>query len=146
MSPEEREAFLATPRVSIVSIPSDDDRPPLTVPVWYAYEPGGNLRFFTGIGGHRARKARLLEKAGRLSLSVQHPEPPYRFVTVEGTVVDEARPPSVEAMLAVLSRYLPPEMAEGMARQEVGRTEGNELVLFTIRPDRWLTGTFDDAC
>jgi len=106
---QERQKFLTEPRVGELSVASDDDRPPLTVPIWYSYRPGGNLSFFTGTQGRKARKTRLIEKAGVLSLSVQHEEFPYRYVTVEGTVVRADRPPSAEQMLAVARRYLPKE-------------------------------------
>jgi nitroimidazol reductase NimA-like FMN-containing flavoprotein (pyridoxamine 5'-phosphate oxidase superfamily) len=43
MTPEEREAFRADVHVGIISI-ADEGRGPLTVPIWYAYEPGGELR------------------------------------------------------------------------------------------------------
>jgi nitroimidazol reductase NimA-like FMN-containing flavoprotein (pyridoxamine 5'-phosphate oxidase superfamily) len=138
---QEREAFLADRHVAVLSVASDSDRPPLTVPVWYSYQPGGNLTFFTGSQGRKARKSRLIQKAGVLSLSVQHETPPYRYVTVEGTVVQTDRPPSAEQVLAVVRRYLPEEMAQGFVAEELGRAD-SELVLYTIRPDRWLTFDF----
>jgi nitroimidazol reductase NimA-like FMN-containing flavoprotein (pyridoxamine 5'-phosphate oxidase superfamily) len=144
LNEQEREAFLAEPRVAVLSVASDDDRPPLTVPVWYGYEPGGNLTFFTGTQGWKARKTRLIEKAGVLSLSVQHAEFPYRYVTVEGTVVRADRPPTAEQALAVVRRYLPEEHAQGFVQAELGRPD-SEFVLFTVRPDRWLTADFGKA-
>ncbi|HEY5165085.1 MAG TPA: pyridoxamine 5'-phosphate oxidase, partial [Acidimicrobiia bacterium] len=36
MSPEEREAFLAEVHVGVISV-ANDDRGPLTVPIWYTY-------------------------------------------------------------------------------------------------------------
>ena len=143
MTRREREEFLAAPRVGVLSVASDDDRPPLTVPLWYGYEPGGDISFFTGTQGRRARKTGLIERAGKLSLSVQREEFPYRYVTVEGTVVRIDRPPRAERMLAVVRRYLPEEAAQGFVRAELERP-GPELVLFTIRPDRWLTADFTD--
>jgi uncharacterized protein len=143
MTEQEQVEFLAEPRVGVVSVASDDDRPPLTVPVWYGYEPGGNISFFTGTQGRKARKTGLIERAGVLSLSVQHGEFPYRYVTVEGTVVGADRPPSAEQMLAVARRYLPEEAAQGFVEAELGRSS-SELVLFTVRPDRWLTADFSD--
>ncbi len=139
----ERQAFLAEPHVAVLSVASDDDRPPLTVPVWYAYRPGGNVSFFTGTQGRKARKTRLIENAGVLSLSVQRAEFPYKYVTVEGTVVRTDRPPTAEQMLAVVRRYLPEDMAQGFVTAELDNP-GPELVLFTIRPDRWLTFDFGD--
>ena len=141
LTEHERQGFLAESRVGVLSIASDDGRPPLTVPVWYGYQPGGNLTFFTGTQGRKARKTRLIQKAGVLSLSVQRGEFPYKYVTVEGTVVGTDRPPSAEQMLAVVRRYLPEEMAQGFVAAELGNP-GPELVLFTVRPDRWLTFDF----
>ena len=37
MTPQERQEFLAEPHVGVLSVASDDDRPPLTVPLWYGY-------------------------------------------------------------------------------------------------------------
>jgi nitroimidazol reductase NimA-like FMN-containing flavoprotein (pyridoxamine 5'-phosphate oxidase superfamily) len=100
MTEQERQGFLAEPRVAVLSVASDSDRPPLTVPLWYGYQPGSNVTIFTGTQGRKARKTRLIEKAGVLSLSVQREGFPYRYVTVEGTVVGADRPPSAEQMLA----------------------------------------------
>jgi nitroimidazol reductase NimA-like FMN-containing flavoprotein (pyridoxamine 5'-phosphate oxidase superfamily) len=141
LSKQEREEFLAEPQVGVVSVASDDGRPPLTVPVWYAYEPGGNLSFFTNTQGLQSRKDRLIEKAGLLSFSVQHGEMPYKYVTVEGTVVGADRPPSREQMLAVARRYLPEDAARGFVEGELSHPAAR-LVLFTVRPDRWLSFEF----
>lgn len=62
---------------------------PHTTPVCYAYEPGGEVTFFTGTQGRRSRKADLVREAGRLSLTVQREDFPYGYVTVEGSVVGE---------------------------------------------------------
>jgi uncharacterized protein len=143
MTDRERQEFLAEPHVGVLSVASDDDRPPLTVPVWYGYRPGDNISFFTGTQGRKARKTRLIQKAGVLSLSVQREEFPYKYVTVEGTIIQEDRPPPAEQMLAVARRYLPEEAAQGFVEAEL-ENPGPELVLFTIRPDRWLTADFTD--
>lgn len=76
-----------------------------------------------------------------LSLSVQRPDFPYRYVTVEGTVVGVDRPPAEERMLAVVRRYLPEEAARGFVSAELANP-GPGLMLFTVRPDRWLTFDF----
>ena len=47
MTREEREAFLADVHIGVVSV-ADGERGPLTAPVWYAYEPGGEILFVTG--------------------------------------------------------------------------------------------------
>jgi uncharacterized protein len=143
MTEQERQEFLAEPHVGVLSVASGSDRPPLTVPIWYGYEPRGNVTFFTGTQGRKARKTALIQKAGALSLSVQHEEFPYRYVTVECTVVGADWPPSAEQMLAVARRYLPEEHAQGFVKAELEHPS-SELVLFTVRPDRWLTFDFTD--
>ena len=143
MTPQERQEFLAEPHVGVLSVASDDDRPPLTVPLWYGYEPGGNITFFTATQGRKARKTGLIRKVGVMSLCVQREEFPYKYVTVEGTVVEEDRPPSAEPMLAIARRYLPEEAAQWFVKAELGHPS-SELVLFTVRPDRWLTADFTD--
>ena len=141
MTSQEHEQFLTEYHVATLSVASDAERPPLTVPVWYSYQPGGHLTFFTGSQGRKARKSRLIEKAGVVSLSVQHEKPPYKYVTVEGTVVQTDRPPSAEQLLAIIRRYLPEEMAQGFVAAEIGRAD-SELVLYAVRPDRWITFDF----
>ena len=143
LTERERQEFLAEPHIGVLSVASDDDRPPLTVPVWYGYRPGGNVSFFTGTRGRKARKIKLIQESGVLSLAVQREKFPYRYVTVEGTVIQIDRPPSAEQMFAVVRRYLPEEAAQGFVKAEL-ELPGSELVLFTIRPDRWLTADFTD--
>ncbi len=134
---QESQAFLAERRVGVLAVASDADRPPLTVPVWYAYQPDGDVTFFTNTQGSKTRKTRLIAKAGVLSLNVQDPAPPYKFVTVEGTVTETSRQPSADQLFAIVSRYLPEEMARGFAEAEVNRPD-SQLVYYTIRPDRWI--------
>jgi uncharacterized protein len=140
---DERQEFLAGRHVGVVSVARGDSRPPHSTPVWYAYEPGGNISFFTGTQGRRSRKAGLVREAGVLSFLVQHEEFPYRYVTVEGTVVGEDRPPSTEQVLAVVRRYLPEEQAQWFVDAELGQPS-SEFVLFTVRPDRWLSFDFSE--
>src|SRR6266545_5934274 len=61
MTEKERQAFVDEAHVAVLSVAGDDGRPPLSVPVWYHYEPGGNIAFFTGTQGRRARKIALIE-------------------------------------------------------------------------------------
>lgn len=131
----EREAFLADPRIAVLSLPSDDDRPPLAFPVWYGYEPGGNVTYYTHRTEPPSRKLRLLREGSVVSLCVQREEQPYKYVTVEGTVVDATEAPTAEQALAIVRRYLPAADAEAYYDGE--RASGIALVLFTIRPDHW---------
>lgn len=144
MDTDAREAFLAAPHIAVMSVANDQGRPPHASPVWYGYEPGGNVTFFTNTQGRTSRKSILIERAGKLSLTVQTEEFPYKFVTIEGTVVHVDRPPSAEGVLAIVRRYLPGEQAQGFVRMELERPD-SELVLFTVRPDRWLSADFSSA-
>ncbi|WP_199432843.1 pyridoxamine 5'-phosphate oxidase family protein [Qaidamihabitans albus] len=137
----EREQFLAEPHTGVLSVAADNGRPPLTVPVWYAYQPGGDLTFFTGTEGRTARKTRLLERAGGFSFCVQQPRSPYKYVTVECTLVRADRAPTAEQVRAVATRYLPEDVARELAETETADPTGT-FVLFTGRPDRWLSFDF----
>jgi hypothetical protein len=142
MTERERQEFLAGPHVAVLSVGRGGDRPH-TTPVWYAYEPGGEVTFFTGTQGRRSRKADLVREAGRLSLTVQREDFPYGYVTVEGSVVggrgrrrSKGRSPS-PAGTCRRSRH------GGFVAAEIGHPAG-EFVLFRVRPDRWLTFDFAD--
>ena len=76
-------------------------------------------------------------------MSVQTAEMPYKYVTAEATVVRADRPPSEGQMLAIVRRYMPEDMATGFVASELDDPSPN-LVLYTVRPDRWLTGDFSD--
>jgi hypothetical protein len=144
LNTREREQFLAEPQVGVVSVAGEDGRPPLATPVWYAYEPGGNITFFTQTMGRTARKVRLIDKAGKVTFLVQRFELPYKYVSVECSVVQVDAPPSAEQMLAIARRYLPEEHAQGFVAGELGRPNC-KLMLYTIRPDRWLTADFSNG-
>jgi hypothetical protein len=78
-----------------------------------------------------------------LSLSVQKETAPYKFVTIEGTVTKTDRSPTAEQVQAIVGRYLPPEMARGYVEAEINRpAEADDLVLYTVRPDRWISFDF----
>jgi PPOX class probable F420-dependent enzyme len=131
----QREEFLADKHVAVLSVDATDGRPPASVPIWYSYRPGGNILINTGVN---ARKTKLIERAGKVTLVVQREEPPYQYVVVEGTVVDTATPAPLDVREAIAIRYLGEEggraFVQGMADQPG--------ILFTVRPDRWITADF----
>jgi nitroimidazol reductase NimA-like FMN-containing flavoprotein (pyridoxamine 5'-phosphate oxidase superfamily) len=131
MTMEERQAFLTGLHVGILGV-AEDGRGPLMVPIWYSYEPGGDV---TVITARMSRKGQLLERAGRFALCVQTETPPYKYVSVEGPVVAiEAADLADRKRLA--HRYL--GAARGDRYIESTRdAAGNAL--FRMRPERWLT-------
>lgn len=133
LSEAERENFLAATHVAVLSVAADG-RPPASVPIWYEYTVGGNIRFTTGAA---SRKARLIERAGAVSLTVQHEQPPYQYVVVEGTVIDSRTTPR-EFQEALAIRYL----GEQAGREFIRRFDERASTLFTVRPDRWISADF----
>lgn len=132
----ERQQFLADRHIAVLSVAADDGRPPASVPIWYGYRPGGDILVNTGSG---TRKARLIEQAGAVTLVVQREELPYQYVIVEGSVVETTRPAPLEQREAIAIRYLGADGGRRFARQI---EDGAASVLFTIRPERWLTADF----
>jgi PPOX class probable F420-dependent enzyme len=131
MTVDAREAFLAQPhRIATIAL-TRPDRAPLAVPVWYGYEPGGDVRVWIDRG---TLKERLLRSSGRLTVSVHTDQLPYRYVTVEGPVTwNEA--PTPEDGLSIAARYFEPTLAERYVRQALGPTS----VIIHVRPEHWLS-------
>jgi hypothetical protein len=69
---------------------------------------------------------------------VQLEELPYQYVVVEGTVVETTTPTPPDVREAIAIRYL----GEEGGRAFVQGMESQQTVLFTIRPDRWITADF----
>ena len=130
MTKEEKQDFLAGLHVGVLSL-SDNPKGPLTVPIWYDYEPGGELWFITG---PNSLKGKLLKVGVRLSLMAQSEEPPYKYVSIEGPVVsiDEA---TNNDLLAMAIRYLGKDGGEQYAKN----SESGGGVIVRVKPERWLS-------
>jgi hypothetical protein len=138
MNREEREEFLAGVHVGVLSIAADG-RGPLTVPLWYHYEPGGPVRFVTF---PQSRKAQAIGGTGRASLCVQNEASPYRYVTVEGPVARAGGRPDDAWLRALHHRYLGPEAGDKVFEM-MGDTLANE-VLFELTPERWTSSDYTE--
>ena len=132
MSKAEREAFLAGLHVAVISV-AENGRGPLTLPIWYSYEPGGVVRFVTG---GASKKAALLRKARRLSLCVQTEAAPYQYVSVEGPVTIGA-PDFERDVRAIAHRYLGEQM--GDTYLQMTADERTNTILVSVQPERWIT-------
>ena len=136
MTKQERETFLADVHVGIISI-SEDGRGPLTVPIWYAYDVGGDLRIMTG---RESRKSRLLARAGRFSLCVQTETPPYEYVSVEGAITSTKTADIERDLRPLARRYLGEKMGDRYVDRYMEETPTHsDNVLIRMRPERWLT-------
>jgi len=131
----EREEFLAGLHVGIVSI-SEPGRGPLTVPIWYGYEPGGELWIVTA---RDSRKGRLLNQGERISLCVQSEQPPYKYVSVEGPITS-VTPSELERDERPLAhRYLGPDLGDRYIEMTGGTAARADNILVRLRPEHWLT-------
>ena len=134
MSRSEREAFLAGVHVGVVSI-AEPGRGPLTAPIWYAYEPGGDVVFVTG---KHSRKGKLLHEGSRISLCAQREQSPYAYVVVEGPATLE-RPDYEEHVRGIAIRYLGKAGAAAYLGSAEAQADQADSVLVRLHPERWLT-------
>jgi nitroimidazol reductase NimA-like FMN-containing flavoprotein (pyridoxamine 5'-phosphate oxidase superfamily) len=134
LSVQDRELFLAEPHVAALSVAAGPDRGPWSVPIWYQYTPGGEAWVLTTAG---SRKARLIEAAGRFTLTVDRLAPTVRYVSVEGPVT-RVVPGTDELLREITERYLPPEKVDAYIK--LAESEFGEQVAIYLRPQRWLTG------
>ncbi len=137
MTKAERETFLAAQRVGIVSV-TEPGRGPLTLPIWYAYEPGGEVRFMTGAHSH---KAALMRKAGRVSLCVQTETPPYQYVSVEGPITI-GEPDFERDARPMAYRYLGQQLGDWYL-QSTAEERARGTILVRLKPERWLTTDYN---
>jgi PPOX class probable F420-dependent enzyme len=134
MTEPERQEFLAGAHVAVLAVAGEDDRAPLLVPVWYAYEPGGLISVITG---RATRKAERIRAAGRVSLCAQTEQPPYQYVTVEGRVVAIEDPADQEERRSLAYRYLGAQ--QGDAYLDSTASIASSMVVIRIEPERWFS-------
>ena len=131
MTTEEREEFLAGMHVGVLAV-DEPGRGPHALPIWYLYVDGEVL---IGIEGS-SRKAALLRAAGRASLTVQSEAVPYKYVSIEGSVVLE---PAMHDELAMATRYLGDELGAWYVENNP-RTD--DSVTIRLRLEHWRTFDF----
>lgn len=129
MTKPDREAFLADLHVGVVTI-AREETTPLAAPVWYSYEPGGEIVF---VLEESSEKVRLLRTCGEASLCVQSEAVPYKYVTVEGPTTIDAPDDVIERLLA--HRYLGSEMGDAY----LGAIAGSVSLVVRLTPARWRT-------
>ncbi|MFI1362998.1 pyridoxamine 5'-phosphate oxidase family protein [Streptomyces griseochromogenes] len=130
---EEREAFLAEAHVAALAVDSGPGRAPLAVPIWYWYEPGGDVWIMTG---RESRKYGLISEAGRFTLMIDRLEPTIRYVSVQGPVV-RTTPATVDELRKISARYLPAEKVD--AYVDFALKNHGEQVVIHMRPERWVS-------
>jgi hypothetical protein len=131
MTSAERETFLSEIHVGVLAV-ERDGRAPLAVPIWYDYEPGGDVLLWMR---RDTVKDQLIRKAGRLTLVAQTEQVPYKYVSVEGPVVSNGEAPTREQALAITRRYLPEDEAVAYVHGSLGEVS----ILVRMRPEKWLS-------
>ncbi len=131
MTRAERESFLAEPRIGVLSV-ADGEHGPLVCPVWYAYEPGGDVVFVTSTD---SRKADLLRRAKRATFLAQSEELPYKYVSLEGAVSVEDADLDRDVR-PIAHRYLGAEAGDGYLAATRSQPRPADVVV-RIRPERW---------
>jgi hypothetical protein len=139
LSVRERELFLAEPHIAALSVSDVPGRGPLTIPIWYQYEPGGEAWILTEAS---SRKVPLIKAAGRFTLMVDRLTPTTRYVTVEGPVT-RIIPETDELLREITERYLPPGKAQ--AYIDMAKSEFGEQIAIYMRPQRWLTSDLGEG-
>jgi nitroimidazol reductase NimA-like FMN-containing flavoprotein (pyridoxamine 5'-phosphate oxidase superfamily) len=130
MTTKEREEFLADLHVGVIAVERDHSAP-LTIPIWYGYQPGGEVTLWTE---GRTTKANLIRAAGRFSITVQDEQPPYRYVAVSGAVAAVVAADDAEAR-AIAVRYLGEEEGNAFADEHLT----DDSVIIRMRPQQWLS-------
>ena len=134
----QRQAFLAGQHVAVMSVVQEHGRPPYAVPVFYHYEPGGEITFFTTSRGTPSRKIQLIEAARAVTMCVQDETMPYRTVSAECEVVGITTDPEPGPLLAIVGRYMPDGDAVDFVESMRGQPE-TEVTLFSLTPQRWYS-------
>jgi PPOX class probable F420-dependent enzyme len=138
MNAAAREQFLAELHVGVLGVERADG-PPLVVPIWYGYTPGGDVEICMSAA---SLKGRLLKSAGRATLCAQQEALPYKYVSVEGEVTIEALgADAATAVEALAIRYLGEDAGKAYAAQGIS----NDEIRVSIKPDRWFSVDYGQA-
>jgi nitroimidazol reductase NimA-like FMN-containing flavoprotein (pyridoxamine 5'-phosphate oxidase superfamily) len=138
MSDKERQEFLAGLHVGVLSL-EQAGRGPLTVPVWYAYQPGSEVQVITE---RTSRKGKLVAEGRRISLCVQDERPPYKYVSVEGPIIRIERADVERHQRPLAHRYLGRKGGDRYIESATGSSADDTAILIHMRPERWLSADY----
>jgi hypothetical protein len=138
MSRADRQRFLADLHVGVLHVAAGAGT--LAVPIWYDYSPDVGVSVITSL---TSRKGTAIGATGRYGLVAQEEHGGYRYVSVEGPVV-ESRPCGYERDLMPMAvRYLGP--SAGGVYAEAWRDGGlGDQQVITMRPEQWFAADFTE--
>ena len=132
MTRAEREAFLADVHIGVLAI-NEEGLGPSTAPIWYLYEPGGEIEF--SMSGS-SRKAQLLKVGSRVSLVAQREAMPPGYVSVEGVVTSIGDPVTDEFIERLYRRYLDEDEVQ---KRLAARDGAGGSIILRVQPEHWRT-------
>jgi PPOX class probable F420-dependent enzyme len=131
MSDAARDAFLAEPRIAVLSTATPEG-PPLSVPIWFEWEDG-TARFFTTVGSPKVDR---LAADPTVSLLVANPTGmPEAWVLIEGRAQTRSES-GWDLAERLASRYWDMSNTEHAATVEEWRAAADSLLLIEIEPTR----------
>jgi len=128
------QSFLAAPRIGMLAV-ARRSGPPIASPIWYDYEPGGDVVFTIG---RNSAKAKALRAAGVASLCAQDEQLPYAFVTVDGPVVVDDTAPDEDLRTRIAIRY----MGQELGARYIESTKGGDAVAARLTPEHWRSNDY----
>jgi PPOX class probable F420-dependent enzyme len=102
------------------------DGSPQVTPVWFDYD-GSHIRINSALGRVKDKNIR---RDPRVSLSIQDPDNPYRYLEIRGKVVDITQKGADDHIDSLSQKYL------GQAKYP-GRKPGEVRVLYKIEPEKF---------
>jgi len=131
-----RQQFLSDVHVGVLSVAATGDPSgTLAVPIWYDYAPEVGVWVITS---RVSAKGKALEAAGRYALVVQDEQIPYKYVSVEGPIIDVRLVDFEGDLLPMAVRYLDDHLGANYAKQWAEADTGADHV-YTMRPQRWAS-------
>ena len=103
-----------------------DGRPQVT-PMWFDYD-GTHFIFNTARG---RVKDRVLKRRPQVAFSIQDPANPYRYLQVQGRVVDETEEGAYDQICALAEKY--------SGTRTYPKNPGEQRVTYRILPERYTT-------
>jgi uncharacterized protein len=132
MSHDDRTTFLAGAHLGVLTTGADGSRAPLAAPIWYGVDAEGTIRVITGAS---SQKAAAIEATGRFGIVVHEEVRPFRYVSVEGPVVERRPCELARDLLPMAVRYLGDEAGQAYADQWL--SWNSDDVVYQMRPERW---------
>lgn len=128
-APDEMAAFVAQPRIAVLSYIRADGRPN-QAPIWYALDQDHLvMSIATGSAKHRA-----LQRDNRVCVTIQDERPPYRAVIVDGVVEISDAPADDPLGYEMAVRYFGKAAANEYWKMSAEDREASGRTLLTVVP------------